>query len=139
MANSWQQPVDAEPGGGQWHKFEDPSTEWVASETAWAAGVDDFANGIEVDFSSIKRTGMKAVRCAFICATASVSMFYRVSGDTNISNTPYASAEWSHRIGDAIGAYPPMALWLSTDYKVQFTAHVNTIDFYLAYPIEYML
>ncbi len=141
--NSDQTPFPAEPGGGQWHKYEDPSTGLFASKTAgWTA--DSFSSGFEVDFSSLKREGMRAVRVFGYCvhATAVGGWFYRKGGDTNISNTPIAAGERSHELGVANAGGITSGLfeiWLSSDYKAQFAvAHVN-YDIYIAPPIEYLL
>ena len=140
MANSWQQPVDAEPGGGQWHKFEDPSTGWFASKVAgWTA--DQFTpGGLEVDFSLVAPKGTRATRVVIYQATALSDVYYRKSGDTNVSNTPGAASEYSHRILAVNDANMIIAvIWLSADYKAQLTvSNVNT-DLYIAFPIEYML
>ncbi len=145
--NSWQTPIDAEPGGGQWHKFEDPGTGWFASKTAgWTA--DQFTpGGFEVDFGSIKREGMKAVRVLVVIfspASAFSVLFYRPSGDLDISNTPAASSEYSHAIARAevngLTNYRQVVMWLSSDYKIQLAVSADTgADVFVAYPIEYML
>ncbi len=139
--NSFQQPIDAEPGGGQWHKFEDPGTGSIASKTSgWTA--DSFSGGFEVDFSSVKREGMRAVRCRiFKAGISGFGAWARASGDANISNTPVASFENSQQIiADAgVEVNKVVALWLSSDYKVQFAVQHVDMDLYVAYPKEYML
>ena len=136
--NSWQQPVASEPSGGTWHKITDPPTGTFASKTAgWTA--DNFSGGLfEVDFSSLVPSGTRAVRASMFMQTTSANAYYRKSGDTNISNTPNASSEWSHRISNREGVFIAV-LWLSADYKVQFAVADVSQDLYVLHPIEYMI
>ena len=140
LANSWQQPIDAEPGGGQWHKFEDPGTGWFATKVAgWTA--DQFTpGGLEVDFGPVKREGMRAVRVFIVIESAVEVALWRKSGDTNISNTPFASSEFSHELlwqgGSDRGQ---CVIWLSSDYKAQFAVTGVNADLYIAHPVEYLL
>ena len=135
--NSDQTPFPAEPGGGQWHKFENPGTGTFASKTSgWTS--DSFSGGLEVDFSSVVPVGTKTVRVQVVQATIQSAVYYRKSGDTNISNTPHASQEISHRILlDDVSVIAE--LWLSTAYKVQIAVRLNTVDISIAYPVEYLL
>ena len=140
MANSWQQPIDAEPGGGQWHKFEDPGTGGFASKTdVWT--MDSFSAGLEVDFSSVVPVGTRAVRVFVNKGIIGAAVWYRKSGDSNVSNTPGASVENSHLIinSSEVTDGAQVILWLSSDYKVQFTVSAATVDLSIYYPVEYLL
>ncbi len=132
------QPNPAEPSGGTWHKFADPATGWKASKTTWATA-DDFDAGLEVTFSEVP-AGAKAVRCVVRSDTINGIIYYRKSGDANISNTPNASQEYSTMLGIRFANdRTQTVLWLSSDYKVQFTVSHVDIDLYIASPIEYLL
>lgn len=134
------QPVSGEPSGGTWHKYDNPSTGFIVNKASgWTA--DSFSGGLEVDFgiAGVLRAGMKAVRVPIKQATTLSRVFYRKSGDTNISNTPNASSEFSHRILFSTESEKVAVIWLSADYKAQFAVtNVNT-DLAVYYPIEYML
>ena len=83
-------------------KITDPSTGWKASQTSgWTA--DSFSGGLTVTFDVPR--GTKRVACVVRIATTASLCYWRENGDTNISNTPNASNEHSHIIGDAIGYY----------------------------------
>lgn len=143
QGKSYYAPVAGEPSGGTWHKVADPSTGYFASKTAgWTA--DSFSGGLEVDFSAVVPAGTKAVRVTVVCnhLTALGSVFYRKSGDTNISNTPLASEENSHRLltSESNGWSSAQAvIWLSSDYKAQFAVVHVDYDLWIAYPTEYLL
>jgi len=121
-----------------WHKITNPGTGWFASKTSgWTA--DSFSGGLEVDFSSVVPAGTKAVRCHVALGGTFSVVNYRPKDDSNISNTPYASSEWSSWIMSSYDGSVQAVLWLSADYKVEFTVHNTATDLYVAYPIEYML
>lgn len=131
-----------------WLKVADPATGWLASKTSpWTA--DRFCSPgegdtpvFQVDFSSVVPADTRIARAA--CYKAGIvgyAVWCRKAGDTNISNTPNASAEHSHLITyenhlDIHGHY---ILWLSADYKVQFAVQHASVDFYVAYPESYVL
>lgn len=123
-----------------WKKIADPPTGWLASKTSgWTA--DSFSGGLEVDFSSVVPAGTKAVRIFIELINNSSRVFYRKSGDSNISNTPNTSNERSHTLAflnstTAIGHL--VTLWLSSDYKAQFAAGNANTDLYISYPVEYL-
>lgn len=122
-----------------WNKIADPPTGWLATQVAgWTA--DQFTpGGMEVDFSALVPAGTKAVR-VMVSKFASIGVvYYRKSGDTNISNTPHASLEYSHRILMTADYANLVELWLSSDYKVQFAVTSINIDLYIPYPSEYMV
>ena len=133
--------------GPTWHKVSDPAVDWLGSKTAgWTA--DSFTSGWEVDFSAVVPAGTKAVRLFTLLYDAGGGLgriWWRKSGDTNISNTPGAGQEWSHQLFYLIGDAGPnylseqVVLWLSADYKVQIAVEATDFDVYLAYPIEYLL
>ena len=145
-ANSWQQPVTAEPGGATWHKVANPATGWFASKTSgWTA--DSFSSGLTVDFSAVVPVGTKAVRVfVYIQAGAAAYAYSRKGSDTNISNTPGASSEFSHRImhfpigdGGALIGGAQVVVWLSAAYTADFAVGDTSNDLYVAYPLEYLL
>lgn len=120
-----------------WKKFEDPSTGWLASKTTgWTA--DSFSGGLEVDFSSVVPAGTKAVRVQITQISTRDNVYWRKSGDTNISNTPDASTEYSHLLHGSLDYRMVCTLWLSSDYKVQFAVDNINTDLYIAYPVEYL-
>jgi len=121
-----------------WKKITDPDTGWLSSKTAgWTA--DSFSGGLEVDFSSAVPAGTKAVRVMIQQSGTHSNIAYRKSGDTNISNTPIASQEWSHLLLDtSFGRLPGAVIWLSSDYKAQFAVGDVNTDLSIAYPIEYL-
>ena len=120
-----------------WYKFADPATGWKASKTTWATA-DDFDAGLEVTFSEVP-AGAKAVRVLIYQSTTFSNVYYRKSGDANISNTPNATLEVSHQVGTESDRAALTPIWLSADYKAQFTVvNINT-NLYIAYPIEYLL
>jgi len=129
-----------EVGGGMWHKIADPATGWLASKTTdWTA--DSFGGGLTVDFSAVVPVGTKAVRVVVYNTSAATGQVYtRKSGDTNISNTPEASSEFSHMaFGPYAGTRVQVVVWLSSDYKAQFAVTNISMDLYIAYPSEYLL
>lgn len=134
------QPVSGEPSGGTWHKYKNPGTgNFVSKISGWV--VDSFSGGLEVDFgvAGVKRAGMKAVRVV-VRQTATNSFVYsRKKGDTNVSNTPNASAEYSHRLMALTEDIAVSEIWLSTDCKAEFAVTDTGTDLYLYYPIEYSL
>ena len=140
MANSWQQPIDAEPGGGQWHLIANPGTGWLASKTAgWTADrLSTATGGMGVDFSSVVPVGTRAV-LVNVRNDNSGNLFYRAKGDTEISNTPSGSSEYSHQIRYGGAGQHVNQLWLSTGYEIEIAVTGTTQDVYVAYPIEYML
>lgn len=120
-----------------WKKFENPSTGWLASKTTgWTA--DSFSGGLEVDFSSVGPAGTKAIRVQISQSGTVGSIYHRKSGDTNISNTPNTSSEFSHRIMGSADGVAQTVIWLSSDYKAQFAVTNTGTDLYIAYPMDHM-
>lgn len=137
------QPVSGETSGGTWYKYLNPTVSSIGIKTTgWTS--DRFTTatgGMEVDFgvAGVKREGMKAVRATIQQAGTKGTVYYRPKGDTNISNTPNASNEFSHRIltgGDDLAV---TTFWLSSDYKAEIAVTSTATDIYVAYPIEYLL
>lgn len=122
-----------------WVKITNPGTGWLGSKTSgWTA--DQFTpGGLEIDFSAVVPAGTRAVRCIVISGSNAGHVYWRKCGDTNISNTPNASAERSHTLFYLAAARQQAILWLSDDYKVEFAVSVNTVDLYIAYPMGYLL
>jgi hypothetical protein len=143
MPNSWQQPESGEPGGATWHKVADPSTGNIASKTSgWTA--DEFqstgsTSHFEVDFSSVVPAGAKAVRVVVYQATTLSAVYWRKAGDSNISNTPNASNEYSHMILSDQDGTVVAEVWLSSSYKADFSVASANTDLYVCYPTEYLL
>ena len=124
---------------GGWHKIADPPTGWFASKAAgWTA--DQFTpGGLEVDFSAQVPADTLAIRCIVWQQTVTSYVYYRKSGDANISNTPNATGEMSHLILTPSETIEQAVLWLSADYKVEFAVTDVLTDLYIAYPIEYYI
>lgn len=141
LANSWQQPNDAEPGGATWHKIEDPGTGWLASKTSgWTADrLSTATGGMAVDFSPVVPAGTKAVLVWVQTLTASGPAYCRRHGDTEISNTPNGSSEYSHAILGDDSLEMLSEVWLSTDYKIEIAVTDTNQDIYVSYPRDYML
>jgi len=144
LANSWQQPIDAEPGGRTWHRVEDPSTGWLATKSSGWTGdrLSTATGGMAVDFSAVVPVGTRAVAgMVYVVnsATANYS-FYRPWGDTNISNTPSASGENANYLVPSVvpGSYTG-PLWLSTDYRIEIAVVYTDADVFVSYPREYLL
>ena len=78
-----------------------------------------------------------AVRCANR-KNASASVYYRKSGDTNVSNTPNANVEYSHRIGTGATTTKMVVFWVSSGLSIQITIHAGAVTVATAYPIEYL-
>ena len=138
--NSWQSPTNTETGGATWHKVADPTVGWLASKTSgWTA--DNFSSGLEVDFSSVVPAGTKAVRVFLQFVNAGGRVYARKAGDSNISNTPDTSTEYSAQVlyGDNSGHGAQVVLWLSSGYKVDIAVTSTSQDVYVAYPVEYLL
>ena len=124
---------------GGWHKIANPPTGWLASKIAgWTA--DQFTpGGLEVDFSAQVPADTLAVRVVLMQVTTLSWIYYRKSGDANISNTPNASGEVSHLLLALNEGVAQAVIWLSTDYKAQFAVTDVLTDLYVAYPIEYYI
>ena len=120
-----------------WHKFDDPATGWKASKTSgWTA--DQFTpGGLEITFSEVPSGGL-AVRSVFRNATAQANTYYKKSGDSNVSNTPIATTEYSHLISNLLSNWHQVVMWLSSDLKVQIAVSDVNADTYFSYPIEYL-
>ena len=122
-----------------WHKFTNPSTGWKASKTAnWTADAFGDTEGLVVTFNE-GPAGTKAVRCLINQDGTQSSVYYRKYGDTEISTDPSNSGEYSHLIMSAEDDAMQAVLWLSTDYKAEFTVTNTGTDLYVADPIEYLL
>ncbi len=119
-----------------WHKFDDPTVNWkVTKFTGWTA--DQFTpGGFEITFSE-GPIGMIAVKDSIQQATTLTAVLYRKCDDANISNTPVASAEWSHLLMQANDSLIVAELWLSIDQKVQIAVNNVNCDISVAYPVEY--
>ena len=120
-----------------WHRVTDPPTGWKTSKAAWAT-VDSFSAGLEATFSEVP-AGTKAVWCYLRMTTFANDVYYRASGDTNVSNTPHASSEYAWRIMSPNDQIYNGLLWVNSDLKIQLTVVNNTQDIYVAYPVGYLL
>lgn len=120
-----------------WQKVADPATGWLASRISWPTP-DSFSSGLEVDFSSAVPAGSRAALCYIQFDVGVSAAAYRKSGDGNISNTPFASQEWSHIINNLNKMGKMCVLWMSNDYKCQFTVAADGTYLYIAYPIGFI-
>ncbi|KKN63351.1 hypothetical protein LCGC14_0502990 [marine sediment metagenome] len=120
-----------------WHKFNNPATgAKVSKTTGWTA--DQFTpGGFEITFSEAP-IGSIAVRDVISQGGTQSTIFYRKSGDTNISNTPSGSSELSHVLMFSDDDVIQGVYWMSSDLKIQIAVtNVNT-DVNVQYPIEYL-
>jgi len=128
------------PVFGGWFAIEDPPTGFIASKTSgWVA--DQFTpDGLTIDFSSVVPTGTRAVRVYLELAAAASVVWYRKYNDANISNTPWASSETSHRLVMGLsGAASQVVLWLDIDCKTQLAVYSTDQDLYISYPDSYLV
>ena len=125
-----------------WHKIADPTVGWLASmTTGWTA--DSFSGGLEVDFSAVVPVGTKAVLITVVCLNGSTAngVATRAAGDSNISNTPFASNEFSAQLATASQNTRHIArvwIWLSTDMKADFAVYETGNDLYISYPAGWL-
>jgi hypothetical protein len=141
--NSWQQPIEDEPGGATWHKVANPGTGWFASKTSsWVADrfSDTPTDCLTVDFSSVVPAGTRAVKVALLNLNAGNYAYWRPGGDANVSNTPNASQEYAFRLPLwVLSDSAVVELWLSATYTVDIAVLDTNQDIYVAYPVEYLL
>jgi len=125
---------------GEWKPVENPGTGWLASKTAgWTADrLSTATGGMAVDFSSVVPAGTRAVKVVVLQATPS-SVWSRAAGDTEISNTPSASSEWSAYIMSSSENLKVSDLALSTDYRAEIAVSNTATDISVAYPRWYSL
>jgi len=119
-----------------WHKFDDPATGNKASKAAgWVA--DQFTpGGLLVTFSEAS-IGIVAVNVQVSHLTADGSSYHRKAGDANISNTPHAGQEYSHRLTDRMKTAKNI-IWVSAAQQAEFAVQNTNVDLYIAYLIEYL-
>jgi len=120
-----------------WHKISDPTVDTKASKTAgWTA--DQFTpGGLEVTFSEAP-IGTIAIRSAIQEASTLSAVYWRKSGDSNISNTPNASLEYSHRLLISGGAFLQAEIWLNSALQAQFAVVNVDTDLLVYYPMGYL-
>ena len=120
-----------------WHKFSNPAQGQVGNKSAgWTA--DQFTpGGFEVTFST-PPIGSLAVRCPVQQQVGFGRVWYRKDGDTNISNTPSASSEGSHRIMTDQDGLISACLWMSSDLKIEIAVSNVNQDIFVWMPIEYL-
>jgi len=119
-----------------WHKVDDPATGNKAEQTSgWTA--DSFTGGLEVTFNSLPVGALIAKAPVYQVGTMS-EVYFRKSGDANISNTPNATGERSHRILSSLDRMMPADLWLSSDLKTQIAVTSTDTDITVHYPIAYL-
>jgi hypothetical protein len=138
--------IQTESDGRTWQKVSDPPTGNIASKTSWS-GADSFTTSgsyLEVDFSDAVPASTVAVRCTVTCIDTTNNnsfAYYRKYGDSNISATPNASSENSHRIAGVNSGRSDaqVTMYLSSDYKVRITVRYTDMDVYVQYPHEVLL
>lgn len=126
-----------------WHIVDDPATGSILSKTtAWTA--DSFPSGEEVTFSNLPIGAIMARGVALIydASSGGSRIAWRKSGNSNISNTPFASNENSHILiyENSVSIYQQaqVEFGLSYDRKTQFASYNTTTNFYLQYPYVYL-
>ncbi len=120
-----------------WHKISNPPVGHIANKVAgWTA--DQFTpNGLEVTYSALP-LGAIANRSLVFQTTIPSDIFFRKSGDSNISNTPNGTQEYSHLLVDATFTRLICNIWMSDDKKAQFAVTNTATDLYISYPSEYL-
>ena len=120
-----------------WHKFNNPATGNKTSKTSgWTA--DQFTpGGLEITYSELPIGGI-AMRDSISQSGTNGAIYYRKSGDGNISNSPNSAQEYSHLILSSDNNGDSVVLWMSSDLKVQFAVSNVDIDLTIYYPIEYL-
>ena len=122
-----------------WQKIANPPIGWLAVKTdGWTADQFD-PGGLEVDFSNHVPIGTKAVRIRLAQTGTQSGVFYRKSGDGNISNTPQAGYEYSHGLMYDEDDTAQVVVWLSSDYKVEFSVNDILTNLYVSTPVEYLI
>ncbi len=122
-----------------WHLFNNPGVGNLATKVGGWTDDQFTPGGLQVTYSSAP-IGSLAVRTIINQSSTLGVVFYRKSGDANISNTPGASSELSHRIIFLTDSMSQCSMWLSSDKKVELSvlnAATNT-DLFCQYPIEYL-
>lgn len=119
----------------QWQKVSDPTVGWFAEKTAgWTA--DRFTSatgGLEVDFDSLVPDNALAVMVSIEQDGTRSGVYTRRAGDTNISNTPIASNEYSTRLAASTHSPYRTIIWLSADYKAEFAVSNTSTDLHISY------
>lgn len=125
--------------GYEWHKVADPGTGWFASKTSgWTA--NDFTTGyLEVDFSAVTPIGTRAVKMAIGLTTAGNYVYWKATGDANISDTPNTAPEERSHLTHLAQGVSQVVLWPSATGLVRLTVVDTNSDLYIAYPVEYLL
>lgn len=118
-----------------WHVVDDPATGWFANKTSgWSA--DSFSGGLEVTFTV--PTGTIGCRINIAQATVLSSVSVRKSGDTNISNTPFADGEKSIWMLHPENSGLICTVNLSSDKKIQIAVSNTGTDIYVSYASMYL-
>ena len=119
-----------------WHKFVDPATGFTITKTSgWSA--DSFTGGLEATFS-VSPIGSLAVWIVAAQASTLNNVWWRKSGDSNISNTPSTTLETSHQIFTGTYDFANVIVWMSTDLKTQFAVGNTGVDLSIAAPMQYL-
>ena len=118
-----------------WHKVANPGTGNLGSKTSgWTA--DSFSGGLEVTFSN-DPIGTLAVNVPVVQASTQSEVYWRKSGDSNISNTPAASNDDSTFLMGSDDDVMQAVIWLSSDKKAQFAVTDTNTDLYIPHPSGY--
>ena len=118
-----------------WHKFNNPGTGDKTTQTAGWTANQFTPGGFEVTYSEAPIGAVKVESNILQGGTKGV-VYYRKSGDSNISNVP--TMETSHRVLDVDTRQTMVGFWLSDDRKIELAvSNVNT-DLFMSYPSEYL-
>ena len=122
----------------EWHYVQDPATGFAGVMAAgWTA--DQFTpGGLEVDFTGAVPLGARTAGIYVFQESTKSRVFWRASGDANISNTPGATGERSHEIMYAADDGTPLDVSLSDDYKTEFAVTSINTDLSVSYPSRWL-
>ncbi len=137
--NSDQVPFVAEPSFGVLHPYEHPVHDWFDTKTSgWVA--NSFSGGMQLDFSSLKREGMRAVVVYILKAVGAGVVWAMIDDEKHVDDNPSSGSEHAHRIMEGpqtLGLQT--TLLLSKDYKCKIAVSSVSIDIHVAYPKGYYL
>ncbi len=125
-----------------WHTISNPEIGPLGTKFTGTWSADSFSGGLLITLTTLP-IGTLAIRFpGMFRDTTGGTLFWRKNGDANISNTPYAATDHSHRLlyTGSTNFYFSFqdVVWLSFDFKVQFASRFTTGDLYIYHPCGYL-